>query len=346
MALDVNSTAQLIGAFGVMDRTRQFLLETFFPMEQTFETEEVYFDKVERARRLAPFVVPTIEGKPQPSRGYKTASFKPPYVKPKHAVEPSKALKRRAGERLLGEVTPEDRFNLQVMDNLRVEDDEISRREEWMAAQLLLTGAVTCQSNEHPAVTIDLQRPAAHTIALAGASRWGQAGIDPLANLRTWAATVQTDSGYHPSTVVLDPLAADLFLKAPSITTIMNTFRQTAGNIDLQGKVTGGALGHEVKYLGSIAEFDIFQYQQLWANDSGVVQKFMPDYSFIMGNPSGAQGIRTYGAILDRKAGLQALSRFPKVWDEEDPSVTYTMMQSSPLPLLGWIEATAGGTVN
>ncbi|MGD9545035.1 MAG: major capsid protein, partial [Methylocystis sp.] len=60
---------------------------------------------------------------------------------------------------------------------------------------------------------------------------------------------------------------------------------------------------------------------------------------------SGAQGIRTYGAILDRKV-LQALSRFPKVWDEEDPSVTYTMTQSAPLPLLGWIEATAGGTVN
>lgn len=344
MAIDVNSTAQLLGAFGVMDRTRQFLLETFFPMEQVFSTEEIYFDKVERARRLAPFVVPTIEGKPQPSRGYKTASFKPPYLKPKHAVEPSKAIKRRAGERLLGDMTPQQRFELQMLDNLFLEDDEISRREEWMAAQILLTGAVTCSSSDHPAIVVDLDRPAGHTIALSGASRWGQSGIDPLTNLRTWAATVQSASGYHPSVVVLDPLAADLFLKSPSVLTVMQSFRQTSGNVDLAGKVSGGALGHEVKLLGQVAEFEIYQYQQLYATDAGVVTKFMPDYSFIMGNPQGCQGVRTYGAILDRKA-LTPLPRFPKVWDEEDPSVTYTMMQSAPLPLLGWAQATAGGTV-
>jgi hypothetical protein len=63
-----------------------------------------------------------------------------------------------------------------------------------------------------------------------------------------------------------------------------------------------------------------------------------------MGNPRGAQGVRTYGAIKDRKAGLKALARFPKVWDAEDPSATFTMMQSAPLPLLGWAEATFSAT--
>lgn len=41
MAIDYNSTAQLLGAFGVLDKAKPVLLNLFFPMEQTFDTEEV-----------------------------------------------------------------------------------------------------------------------------------------------------------------------------------------------------------------------------------------------------------------------------------------------------------------
>ena len=50
-----------------------------------------------------------------------------------------------------------------------------------------------------------------------------------------------------------------------------------------------------------------------------------------MGVGGAINGISCYGAIMDRRAQLQALSMFPKVWDEEDPSVTYSMTQSAPL---------------
>jgi hypothetical protein len=42
-------------------------------------------------------------------------------------------------------------------------------------------------------------------------------------------------------------------------------------------------------------------------------------------------GVRAFGAILDSKAGLQALPIFAKMWDQEDPSVTFVMSQSAPL---------------
>ena len=344
MAIDYNSTAELLGAFGVIDRTRPVLLNLFFPMEQTFETEEVYFDKVQRARRLAPLVIPTIEGKARRSRGYTTQGFKPPYVKSKHSIEPAKTLKRRAGEQLLGKLSPQQRFDLALLDNMQMEDDEVTRREEWMAASLLLNGTVTCQSEDHPPVVIDLQRNGGHTVALTGGVRWGQVGVDPYQNLRAWAKTVQRNSGFHPSTVVFDPLSADYFLNSAGVTRVMNTYRQIGGNVDLQGKVTGGGLGEEVKYLGSIGEFDCYQYQQLYADDTGTVQQLMPDNSVIMGNTFGAQGTRTYGAIQDFDA-LMALSRFPKVWKEQDPSVFLSMIQAAPLPLLGWVDATFAAIV-
>jgi hypothetical protein len=46
-------------------------------------------------------------------------------------------------------------------------------------------------------------------------------------------------------------------------------------------------------------------------------------------------GTRCYGAIRDKRAGLAAMSLFPKMWDQEDPSVTYTMTQSAPLMVPG-----------
>lgn len=345
MAIDYNSTAQLLGAFGVLDKAKPVLLNLFFTMEQVFDTEEVYFDKVQRARRLAPFVVPTVEGKPQRSRGYTTMGFRPPYVKPLHMIEPQKMLKRRVGEQLLGNMTPTQRFELALYDNMLIEDDEITRTEEWMAAQLLLNGSMTCQGEDHPPVLVDLNRNAAHTVALTGALRWNQTGVDPYQNMRTWAKTVQRNSGFHPGVAVFDPLAADYFLNSPGVTRVMNTYRQTSGNVDLAGKVTGGGLGEEVKYLGSIGEFDCFQYQQLYTDAAGNVQQFMPDNTVIMGNPVGCQGIRTYGAIMDADAGLAPLARFPSVWKEKNPSAWFSMMQSAPLPLLGWVDATFSATV-
>ncbi|MCX4198393.1 hypothetical protein OMR07_25260 [Methylobacterium organophilum] len=49
----VYSTAFLLGAYGVIDRPNPFLWNLAFGMEQQFETEEVYFDKVERAPSAA-----------------------------------------------------------------------------------------------------------------------------------------------------------------------------------------------------------------------------------------------------------------------------------------------------
>ena len=342
---DVTNTAYLLGMFGVIDRVSPVLLNLFFPMQQNFETAEVYWDQIERARNLAPLVTPTVAGKPERSRGYSTRGISPPYFKPKHVVEPLRALRRRVGERLLGAISPAERFQLSIMDNLFLEDQSITRREEWMATQLLLTGSMTMTGDDWPnSFTVDMGRNSAHTVALTTTARWGETGVDALGNLNDWAATVQKNSGFHPGVVVMDPKAAKLFRQSPGVLTVMQSFRQQSGNIDLAGVVTGGAPGQEAKLIADIGEFQIWQYQQLWTDSSGTVQQFMPDNTVIMGNPAGLGGTRTYGAILDAES-LVPLPRFPKAWLERDPSSWITMIQSAPCPVLGWPHASFCATV-
>lgn len=341
--MDLYSTDELIGMVAALDRPSAPLLTMFFPRQMEFDTEEVYIDKVDTARRLAPFVSPLVAGKAERSRGYSTRSFVPAYVKPKHVVEPAKAMKRRAGERLTGELTPMQRFDAATVDNLQIEEDQITRREEWMASQLLRTGSVTVSGEDYPAQVVDLGRNAAHTKALTGGSRWGETGISPYASLKAWAVEVAKNGGAHPGTVVMDPLACELLQKDTEVRTILDNRRQESGNFNFLPQANG-APGEEMIRIGVIGQFEIWQYTNLYTLEDGTVQNFMPDYTVIMGSRTLAEGWRLYGAIKDASA-LRAMARYPKQWKSEDPSAVYTMTQSSPLPILGRPDATMCATV-
>lgn len=343
--MNLYDTTALLGVIEALEKPGRFLLDTYFPDEQVFDTEEIYWDKVGRARRLAPFVSPVVEGKAMRGRGFTTRSVAPGYVKPKHPVEPAKALKRRAGERLGGgDFTPDQRFQFAVADNLALEDEQIARREEWMASQILQTGAVIIESEDFPTQEVDFGRDAALTDALTSTARWGETGVSPLAYLRAKAALIASKSGAMAKHVTFDPLAAEIFLKDAEVREILDNRRQASGVLELSG-LNGGMTPEEAVYLGSIGQFDFYQYQDIYETAAGVEQKMIPDYSLILGSPGQAAGVRTYGAIQDKKAGLKAMARFPKVWDVEDPPLTMTMTQSAPLPVMGRPDAVFFATV-
>lgn len=344
--MNLYSTAALVGLISTLDRPSSFLLDLFFPDEQTFETEEVYFDKIDRARRLAPFVSPKVAGKAERARGYATRTFAPAYVKPKHLVEPAKALKRAPGENLGGgQLTPAERFQMAVVDNLGLEDEEITRREEWMASELLRTGKVTVVGEDFPAQEVDMGRHADLTVTLLDSLRWGESDVKPLASLRTWAARVASKSGAMARTVVMDPMAALLLQEDEYVQKIMDNRRQPTGDLELSGLQGGYGAGDEAVYLGSIGQFDFWQYQDIYTDAAGAEQNMLPDYTVLVGSPRQAAGVRCYGAIQDTKAQLRPMSRFPKMWDTDDPAVTTTMTQSAPLPVLGRPNAVLCATV-
>lgn len=336
------STQTLLGIFSEIKRPKRFLLEKFFTREQTFTTEEVVFDKLLASRRLAPFVSPFVKGKPMPRTGEALTSYKPPYLKPKHVLTPDLAIKTQPGESLQGEYTPAQRLDRIRAQLLQEQDDQIVRREEWMASTLLRTGAMQVVAEDHPPMTINLGRPAGHTVALTSTARWGETGVSPIQNLQAWGGTVAAASGVAPTEVVMDPLAAALFRADPYIKEILNiTNYKPQSTIDLLGSL---AVPDEAQFIGSIGGFNFYQYQSTYLNADGSVGKFMPDYTCILGSPSGAEGIRAYGAIME-VSNLVAASRYPKEWDEQDPSARFLMTQSAPLPLLGRAEATFCATV-
>ncbi|MCK7615187.1 major capsid protein [Roseibium sediminicola] len=325
------STTALLATLQTFDRPTAWLRDTFFPTEINFVQEEIAFDKVAKRRKIAPFVSPHVPGKARKARGRSVESFAPPYVKPKNELSPGDNFVRLAGEEINGDLSPEERFDRNVMQMLADQDNEVTRREEWMCAQILTTGAVVCEGEDFPAQTVDFGRDASLTAQLAGGDRWGEAGVSPKANLRTWATEISVLAGGNPTDVVLGAEAAELFTSDAEVREILDNRRQAGGRLEM-GPIATGAEDMVAAYLGSFGQFDFWQYTQKFEDEAGVLQDFFPSYGCLTIARPVFSGHMCYGAIKDNRA-LRAMSRFPKTWAQEDPSVDFLMTQSAPLPV-------------
>lgn len=326
------STIGLLGVLRARDKPTAWLRDRFFGNTPAmFNTAEIAFEKLKMRRKMAPFVSPRVAGKARRRRGRTMSTFEPAYVKPKNEVSPNENFVRLPGENLGGEMSPQQRFMANVTQTLYDQDDEITRREEWMCSQILQTGKVVVSGEDYPEVEVDFGRDAALTVALVTTSRWGETGVSPLNDLRTWATLVATKSGGTVTNVTMGAEAAAIFQKDADVRAILDNRRQADGRFQL-GPVTTGSEDMVAAYLGSIGQFDFWQYTQKVELDDDTVVDLFPDYGVHLDAPGAFAGLMAYGAIQDNRV-LRARRRWPSIWDEKDPSTTFLKTEAAPLPV-------------
>jgi hypothetical protein len=331
MTVDIFSTHTLTKTVEYLDRPASFLLDTFFGMVQTEESEEIHFDIDKSKPRIAPFVSPLVAGKVVDNEGYETQSFKPAYVKDKRRFDPNAPLKRSIGETIGGTLSPQQRRLAAVNRALRNQLENLTRREEVMAAEALRTGKITVTGDNYPTVVVDFKRDAALSVALTGASRWGQSGVKPLENLEDWVGIVQSKSGSVARTVIFDLKAWRLFKADPAVEAVLDIRRVTDAQGLALGPIAFGQGNEKARYVGSIGDLSFWVYNDVYIDDQGQEQKIMPDNTVIIGSTERLEGTRCYGVIQDEKAGYQAQRYFAKSWLEEDPAIRWMLLQSAPL---------------
>lgn len=319
-------TRQLHRAVETIHRAGTFFLDRYFPEIIEFDTESIDFDVIARGRKLAPFVHPDVPGKNVRTGGYQTKSFRPAYVKPKESIRPRRAMRRRAGEQYMGEMSAAERLEAITLDALDEQRSSIIRRKEWMAAAALDMGEVIVEGENYPRTVVNFGRHEDLTVALTAGNKWGEAGVKILRTIEDGASDVQAHSGIVATDVILDPKAAQLFREDEAIQKVLDIRRQVSGTMEL-GPIAPISNG---LYLGSIGEFDFYAYQDFFEDDNGDLGKLLPDYTCIL-TSSALEGVQAHGAIEDASLGLVALEYAPKVWDEDDPSTRMAMTQSAPL---------------
>lgn len=337
MAFDLYSTATLLPVVRIAPIESAYWLDNFYGRILTFDTEQVMFDRIETYRRMAPFVSPVVQGRVIRSRGFETRAFRPAYVKPKHVVDPNRQFARTIGETPgLGSMSPAQRWNQAVAENLREERDMIHRRENWMAAQAIIYGSVTVSGEDYPTQVIDFRRDAGLTYVPVGTARWGEADADPLGDIARLRTLSFKKSGSVISRVTMGLDAFDAFFADPKVQALLKT---ELGAIPRTSDSVLSAMGSTdtpYEFRGILqgangqGRLEVYTYNEQYEDEDYNTVDMMSSWD-VIGTGPGIQGVRCYGAIKDKRAGLQALPLFPKMWDQEDPSLTYTMTQSAPL---------------
>lgn len=342
MAINIFQTRAMAAAMRQETKSGRFLLDTLFSRVETHDTETIDIDIIKGKRRMAPFQTPRVEGKLVEKLGFTTNSYKPAYVKPKKVLEASEIVDNRgAGQNVYAMQTPQQRAGIKLAEELNELEEMISRREEWMCAQQLVNGYVDVVG-DGVNYRIDLNLDANHKIVLAGSDMWTDDNATPNDDLAVWARLISKDAGLSANTLIGNSLTIGTYLKHPTVKDALNTRR-----IDL-GLLKPEDLGDGVSYFGQIAVdgkvLEVYSYDEWYVDDAGNEQSMIPDGQVVLTSTK-ADFRRHYGAIKDKKAGYVAMPRFPKTWEQEDPSMEFLMVQSAPLPATHQIDAIVSAKV-
>lgn len=312
-----------------LDPMPSFWLDMAFNEEMRFESEWIDLERIEGNRTLAPLVIPTAEGVPIYRRAAEAKRFRAAYMKPKDMVTPDRAIKRRPGEGFGGTASMSQREDAIVADILATHRAAIERSWEVMAARAVIDGKITLTGDDYPETLVDFQRDPNHTITLAGGEQWTNATADIVGHLSQWRSRVRRAKFGGPvTTLVVGRNVAEYFLGNEKVRELLDTqIRGTEGNefnIGLRS-------GEEVEYIGRFeGGLRVVSYSGYYEDRNGDQVDVMDPDSVTLVGP-GIRGVRCYGAIMDRKAGFQPASMFPKMWEQEDPSGLWIMTQSAPL---------------
>ena len=328
MTISVYSTAELMDVLDIRYKPTTFLTNAFFKSVKLFDKQEIAFDVIKGARKLAPFVSPMVQGRAIKRRGQETRSFTPAYIKPKMALVPGNAVTRRAGEPFGGTLSLVERRDLQLADDLLLQSEQIDNTIEWMAAQALCYGYVDVAGDDYPTVRVDFTRKPTHNLALAGVNLWSAATSTPVSNIRTWATTVAQDQGGTVMDIVLGANVFAALANHQEFNQLFKYYQPVGGPLP---SLLPSVQDNEAKiFHGMLGQFRLWTYNAVYTDDTGVSQFYIPPNAVLLVASQEMSGTQCYGAIMDHDSLVPA-ARFAKMWKQEDPSVIMTMTQCAPL---------------
>lgn len=349
----IYDTNVLIQTVPNLKRPTKFLLDRYFPGIVNADSEYVSIDVEVRKRRMTPFCSPLVEGKLVEQLGYLTNTFKPPYCKDKRAPDLRKPVRRMIGERIGGDLTPEEREMANINFELTDQIDCLDRRSEWMAASALATGSVTVQGNGFPTTVINFGRDASLTVAKTGTSKWTPANVaagnaSPVSDIEEWQRDILKKSGATCTDIVFTTSSWKGFIADPLLKgAIYYPKLGESGTINIGSQIQRGAV-----YKGRWGQYDLWEYNEWFVIDEstegdGTKDKEYPmlvDGTVVMCGAD-LMGTRAYAQILDPAFNYQSLTYAPKTWVKEDPAQRFLLLQSAPVVIPTRVNACVGANV-
>lgn len=331
-----------------LDPTPDYFWKTFFSTDYYSEDETIRFaDLPVPHRKLAPFVMPTSQGKPIfERRGESVQAFQPAYIKVKDAVRVVEARNILPSEiwREGGSGLPslQSRFDRRVAEVAAYHLRAIDMQKSWMAARAFIDGQLTVnyhadQGVEHPEVTIDFGRAAGLDEVLTG-TFVDDPAFDLLGMLSDIGNTMYNAKfGGRPAKWIVGSEVAPFIVKNTGLLELLDTnVRGSEGTTFQRGLFNVDQPMSFIGRIGGIGQgLEIWTYKDTVEAPNGSMVDILNPKDGLLVAP-GAGGVMAHGAIYDIDAfegGNISTDVFPKMFKRNDPGDMYVMHQSAPLPV-------------
>lgn len=250
--IDIFKTRTMLKVIENAPPLRTFLRDTFFKNSETFDTPHVDVDICKSKRRLAPFVSPRVSGKNIDRQGFRTETYSPALVGPQIITNADHVMNRTPGESVYGGITPLERAARLLAKDLVELENMITRREEWMCAQMLTTGKVVMKGDDVDDV-IDFEFT--NTEALTGVNAWDNPASDPIKDIKRWRTEIEKSSGVSPNYLLVSSDVAEMLVDHPKIQSLFNIWNYQMGQM---APTFGSSNG--VNYVGRLSSAGVEVY--------------------------------------------------------------------------------------
>lgn len=345
----LTNTYQLINAVKKMYPVAQFFKDRYFPDGRNFFSEEVVIEMKKGNRKVAPFVVPVVNGIAMKSQKYSGYKYKPALIAPKSVITVDDLKAKAFGEDPNSNRSAADRQNeLQAerTDELR---QNIFRRFELMASEILTTGKVTMRQYAKPEdfgtdnyVLQNLtfyEDTFDNTYTLEEA--WAAMTIQQKINEIYKMASILRDRGVKAADVVLGAnVSTDLFSDIDFLE-YFNKNNVNFGAVSQEELPEGVIFNGKINIMGVMLDF--FTYDEKYEDLDGEVKSFIPEDAIIMLAPG--LGETVYGSVdfLDATGNVQSYAEkiVPRTIIDENNNTITVIEASRPVPypkdMEGWL---------
>lgn len=297
MAFDLNSTRTLLGVIDRAFPPNPVLINTFFPEAITYPSEYIDIEYIKGGRKMAPFVVPGSKGVNMGREGFETRSYKSPMMRPKRTITADELQKRMAGEAIYSSRTPEQRAEEYRVRDLAALQDMCIRREEYMAAKLLIEGQYTIEGYADDGKTQKIETIGfnfTQKLTLDGANTWDKDTSDAYGNLQDASKAIRRNAGAVPTVMLCSEATSNLLLNNKSVRDkLLIPSRDNLAMMTFAPKIQSP----DVIRFGMINSLglEMYTYEGGYMDDAGEFKQYLPDNYVIIGVPG--KGKRLYGAV-------------------------------------------------
>lgn len=305
MPFNFYQTHTLLMAVEQITPAPSFLRDRYFPTNNAtdlFATDDVLCEYRDGNRKLAPFVAPRKGGVAIMRDGSTMKRFTPPFIAPKRSLTIDDLNKRSFGEALYSQLTPEQRQQQLVLRDAADLGDLITRREEYMAAQVMLNGGCVMKHIADDPTTADElevrfydgnRNPYQYTPT----TLWNATGATIIKDLKAVIA-LMVQKGVRVADLVCSPDVAEAIANDPAIVDMMDKRHIDIGEISAR-------LIDATKYPSASVEavlnvggrtINVISYGETYeADGTGTDTLFIPSGKAVLAAP--AAGRIIYGAV-------------------------------------------------